>query len=194
MKLSIIHNLLILLTSVVILLSGEAGLSQAANSEINSVYLPVVYKNYIKGFTNPGFENGTESWTVQSNQGDSVVTDSAAHSGQRSAGLGNGNSNRLTSITQQVSVPQAGYVLTYYQWVESPDLCSNSDTRVMVIVSGHPYQHYRICQDSSNAKWVKMNIYLAPYKGQQVDFKLDFQSSTLLNNYLYVDDFSFELP
>lgn len=194
MKLSNIHKLLILLASVVILLAGESRQSHAANSEIYSVYLPVVYKNYIKGFTNSGFENGTESWTVQSNQGDSVVTDAAAHTGQRSAGMGNGNSNRLTSITQQVIVPQSGYVLTYYQWVESPELCSNSNNRVMVIVSGHPYQHYRICQDSSNAKWVKMNIYLAPYKGQQVDFKLEFQSSTILNNYLYVDDFSFELP
>ena len=194
MKLSNTHQLLILFTSVIILLGGEARLSRAANSEIYSVYLPVVYKNYIKGFTNPGFENGTESWTVQSNQGDNVVTDAAAHTGQRSAGLGNGNSHRLTSITQQVIVPQEGYVLTYYQWVESPELCKNSDTHVMVIVGGHPYQHYRICQDSSNAKWAKMNIYLAPYKGQQVDFELEFQSSTILNNYLYVDDFSFELP
>jgi len=179
---------------MVILMGGETRLSHAANSEIYSVYLPVVYKNYIKGFTNPGFENGTESWSVQSNQGDSVVTDAAAHTGQRSAGLGNGNSNRLTSIAQQVIVPQAGYVLTYYQWVESPELCSNNNSRVMVIVSGHPYQHYPICQVSSNAKWAKMKIYLAPYKGQQVDFKLEFQSSTFLNDYLYVDDFSFELP
>ena len=194
MKLTNTHKLLILFIGVIILLGGEARLSQAANSEIYSVYLPVVYKNYIKGFTNPGFENGTESWTVQSNQGDSVVTEAAAHTGQRSAGLGNGNSNRLTSIAQQVIVPQAGYVLTYYQWVESPEMCSNNNSRVMVIVSGHPYQHYQICQDSSNAKWAKMNIYLAPYKGQQVDFKLEFQSSTFLNNYLYVDDFSFELP
>ena len=191
MKLTYTHKLLILFTSVIILLGGEARLSLAANSEI---YLPLVYKNYIKGFTNPGFENGTESWTVQSNQGDSVVTEAAAHSGQRSAGLGNGNSNRLTSITQQVIVPQAGYVLTYYQWIESPEKCSNNNSLVMVIVSEYPYQHYPICQDSSNARWVKMKIYLAPYKGQQVDFKLEFQSSAILNNYIYVDDFSFELP
>ena len=110
---------MILLASLVILLGGEARLSQAANSEIYSVYLPVVYKNYIKGFTNSGFENGTESWTVQSNQGDSVVTDSAAHSGQRSAGLGNGNSNRLTSITQQVSYPGRQAVTVPYIWTST---------------------------------------------------------------------------
>ena len=55
-------------------------------------------------------------------------------------------------------------------------------------------KNYGICQDSDNGKWVEKKIYLAPYKDQTVVFRLEFQSSIILNNYLYVDDFSFQLP
>jgi len=174
-----------------VLFTLEIITSQAVPQKARAVYLPLVYKSYVKGFTNPGFENGTEAWVIQSKQGDSVVMTAAAHNGVRSAALGNGSSNRLASIAQQVEIPQQAYVVTYYQWVESLDSCSGT---LVVSINDQPYQHYNICQDSNNAKWVEMNIYLAPYKGQTVVFRLAYQSSTTLNNYLYVDDFSFQLP
>ena len=64
---------------------------------------------------------------------------------------------------------------------------------MVVTINGEPYEHY-ICKASDKSKWVEMNIYLAPYEGQTVVFRLAYQSSTTLKNYLYVDDFSFEVP
>ena len=186
------YTLFSIFIALTVLFTLEINTSQAVPQKARAVYLPVVNKTYVKGFTNPGFENGTAGWVIQSNQGDSVVTKVAAHNGVRSAALGNGSSSsRLASIAQQVEVPQQSYVVTYYQWVESFDSCSGT---VVVSINDQPYQHYNICQDSNNAKWVEMNIYLAPYKGQTVVFRLAYQSSTTLNNYLYVDDFSFEVP
>ena len=130
---------------------------------------------------------------IQSNQGDNVVTTAAVHTGVRSAALGDGSRNRVAAVAQQVKVPQQAYVVQHYQWVRSLELCP-SNNRVRVYMNGSPYQHYSICQDSNNSKWVAKNIHLAPYKGQSVVFRLEFDSSTILNNYLYVDDFSFGLP
>jgi hypothetical protein len=177
---------------MIILLGGEARLSQAANSEIFSVYLPVVYKNFIKGFTNPGFENGAQGWTVQSNQGDSVVTDAAAHTGQRSAGLGNGTINRVTSISQSVKIPQSAYGIQYYQYVDFPLDCTGKFS-LMVFVNNEPYKHY-ICDDSDKGSWIVQKIHFSSeLKGTTINIKLEFQSSSNQDIYLYVDDFSFQL-
>ena len=145
--------------------------SQAVEGDSTTVYLPGVFYSYDTGFTNPGFEAGTAGWVVLSNQGDNIVTTAAAHSGVRSAALGNGNNNRLASIAQQVAVPYQAYVATYFQMIESLEGCPSND-QVVVYVNDHPYQHYSICQDSNNSKWVEIKIYLAPYKGQTVVFKL----------------------
>lgn len=185
------HKLLVLLPAAILMLTVGTKESQAILNDLEAVYLPVAFNSYVKGFNNPGFEYGTQGWVIQSNQGDSVVTTAAAHNGVRSAALGNGSGNRVASIAQQVKVPQQAYEVQYYQWAESLDSCSGT---VMVSINDQPYQHYNICQDSSNAKWVAKSIYLAPYKGQTVEFRLEYQSSTALNNYLYVDDFSFQVP
>ena len=123
-----------------------------------------------------------------------MVTSKAARSGDHSAGLGNGNVNRLVSIAQQVLVPQQAYVIQYWQWVNSPELCNDTKNVVTVYVNGSPYQHYKICQDSNNSKWVEKKIYLAPFKGKTVVFRLEYNSSTIQHNYIYVDDFSFGVP
>ena len=184
----------ILLLMGILMLSVGIIPSQAVESRSTTVYLPGVFYSHDTGFMNPGFESGTDGWVVQSNQGDNLVSTANARSGVRSAALGNGSDYRLASIAQQVEVPQQAYVATYFQWVESLELCASNNNRVTVIVNGQPYQHYNICQDSDNGKWVEIKIYLAPYRGQTVVFRLEFESSTILNNYLYVDDFSFQLP
>lgn len=178
---------------ILVLILGT-GTTKAYPQNAEQVNLPVVYKTFNTAFTNPGFEQETAGWVVQSNQGDNVVTTAAAHTGINSAGLGNGGSTRVASIAQQVKVPQQDYAVQYWQWAQSPELCQSNSNRVMVYVNGSPYQHYNICKDSNNSKWVVKNIYLAPYKGQTVVFKLEFESFTIPNNYLYVDDFSFESP
>ena len=180
--------------SVALMLVFGTNTTKAYPQNAEQVNLPVVFKTFNTAFTNPGFEQETAGWVVHSNQGDSVVTTAAAHTGIYAAGLGNGGSTRVVSIAQQVKVPQQDYAVQYMQWAQSLEPCNDTKNRVMVYVNGSPYQHYKICQDSNNSKWVVKNIYLAPYKGQTVVFKLEFESSTIPNNYLYVDDFSFESP
>ena len=188
-----IHKLILLLLILFLIPALAAGPSQAGTSNATMVYLPAVFNSYQTGFINPGFESGTDGWVVQSNQGDNVITTANPYSGLRSAGLGNGKNFRLASIAQQVEVPQQAYMVTFYQWVESLELCP-SNNRVTVYINAQPYQQYNICQDSNNSKWIEMEISLAPYKGQTVVFRLEFQSSSILNNYLYVDDFAFSHP
>jgi hypothetical protein len=189
-----LYKLIILVLLVILFLGLGSTNSQAVKSNSLLVHLPVMFYTQFTGFSNPSFESGTDGWVVQSNQGDNVVTTAKARSGMWSAALGNGNNYRLASIAQQVQVPQEAYVVTYFQWVESLELCASNNNRVTVLVNSQPYQHYNVCQDSDNGKWVERKIYLAPYKGQTVVFRLEFQSSSILNNYLYVDDFSFEVP
>ena len=186
-------RVLIPLTIIVLVFCLAPGSTHAAQQNASTIYLPAMFYSYFTGFTNHSFESGTSGWVVQSNQADQVVTTAAARTGVRSAALGNGDNYRVASIAQQVTVPQQEYVVAYYQWVESLELCP-SNNRVMVYINGAPYQHYSICGDSNNGKWVKIRIHLAPYRGQTVVFRLEFESSTILNNYLYMDDFSFEMP
>jgi hypothetical protein len=186
-------RILLSLIIIVLVFSLAPVGTHAAQQNASTIYIPALFYSYITGFTNHSFESGTSGWVVQSNQADQVVTTAAARTGVRSAALGNGNNYRVSSIAQQVTIPQHEYVVAYYQWVESLELCP-SNNRVMVYINGAPYQHYSICGDSNNGKWVKIRIHLAPYKGQTVVFRLEFESSTILNNYLYVDDFSFEAP
>jgi len=191
MKISNIFNQLILVAIVVFLLGSEARLSQAANYEFTNAYLPLVYKNYIKGFTNPGFEIGIEGWIISSNQGDSLLTNSAAHTGQYSAGLGNGGKDRVTSIAQRVKVPQSAYGVQYYQYIDIPDGCP-SDFRLMVFVNNEAYKHY-ICKEGDKGSWLAQDLHLSQLKGTTFDLKLEFQSGSNQDLSLYVDDFSFLL-
>lgn len=156
-------------------------------------YLPLVFKNYVKGFSNPGFEHGSQDWDLQSNQGDDVVSSAAAYTGSYSAVLGDGSSNRSTSVSQLVKIPDSAYVVQYFQWMQTQEACPGT-SQVRVLVNNQPYQHYGICKVSTTGQWGVFKIYLAPYKGQVVDFRLEFTSSGTSGNILYVDDFSFTLP
>ncbi len=187
----------IILAAVFMLLSGVQlelpGTPTFDQDQEQVVYLPGVFRNYVPGFTEPGFENGGQAWEVQSNQGDGVVTNAAAHSGSYSAALGDGSGSRTASISQEISIPEQAYAVQYYQWARSLQACPGMN-RLMVYVNGQPYQHYSICQGDENSTWVPVNLYLAPYKGQRVDFRLEFESSNTNGDILYVDDFSFGVP
>lgn len=178
---------------VALLLAAATGVSLAGLEMDNPLYLPVTFNDSIKGFTNPGFEYGSAGWLVQSNQGDDVVTTAAAHTGQWSAGLGNGANNRVASIAQKLKVPVDAYLVQYFQKLDFPGTCPDG-MQLMVLVNDQPYQHY-ICHEIDKGLWITQDIYLAPqYRGREVEFKLEFQSAAGQDIYLYVDDFSFELP
>ncbi|MGW8225693.1 MAG: hypothetical protein ACWGOY_08165 [Anaerolineales bacterium] len=168
--------------------------SKARQTQTVFANLPLVFNNYVKGFSNPGFENGSEGWFMQSNQGDNLVTAETAHTGSYSAALGNGNGNRIASISQQVIVPQQVYVVQYFQLIQSLEDCPGSN-QLMVYVNNQPYQHYSICQDDDSQTWEKFRIYLAPdYRGKSVEIRLTYTSGVSSDSSLYVDDFSFDLP
>lgn len=155
-----------------------------------SIYLPIIIDRV---FINPGFEEGSIGWELQSNQGDNMVTTTESHAGLHSAALGNGASHRIASLSQVVTVPFDSYAVSYYQKITSTENCPSKNV-VNVYINTHIYQHYNICSDSSSTDWVKKVIYLAPYTGQRVIFRLQFASSDSSGNHIYVDDFAFESP
>lgn len=186
-------KLMILMLGVGMLLAAATGVSLAGLEMVNPVYLPITFNDLIKGFTNPGFEYGAVGWVVQSNQGGDVVTTEAAHTGQWSAGLGNGASDRMTSISQQIKVLEEAYLIQYFQRVDFPGACP-SEMQLMFLVNNQPYKHY-ICNEIDKGQWVIQDIYLSPeYRGREVEFKLQFQSEAGQDINLYVDDFTLDIP
>lgn len=148
-------------------------------------------------FTNPGFEQGTAGWVVQSNQGDNVVTNTKAHTGLYSAALGNRTNNRTASIAQQVFVPFDRYTVQYYQLVDSDEICPPGSQRydyVTIFVNGSFIDDYNICKGISSPNWEKWFINLSPYKGSSVVLMLQFTGDGTLASAVYVDDFSFIFP
>jgi hypothetical protein len=173
-----------------ILLAASAGISRAHAADY-VVYLAVVFKNYVKGFTIPGFESGTQGWSIQSNQGGDVVTAVQGNTGQWSAGLGNGAANRVASISQTVKDPRGAYAIQYYLYIDFPINCPE-DFRLMVFIDDAPYKHYQ-CTQGDKASWSAQDFHLSHLKGMTIDIKLEFQSGSGQDLYLYLDDFAFQL-
>ena len=182
-------NLVIMVLIVLVSIFLSAGTQRGGSKSLDAVYLPGVFNSYIKGLTNPGFEYGSQGWVVQTNQGDEVITLAAAHTGIRSAGLGNGAQHRVTAISQKIDVPQSAWGIRYYQLVEFQDGCPDLN----VIINSEIYKHY-ICKPGDKGNWIIQDLGLEPsLRGATIDFKLQFQSSDMDGVFLYVDDFGFLL-
>ena len=136
---------------------------------------------------NPGFEQGQTGWTFQSNQGDPIVVSTFSHTGSFSAALGDGRNNRIASIAQQFTVPFNQYNLVYWQYIKSVKLCGDY---VTVYVNWIQFISRDIC-NAINPVWSKASFNLQSYRGQTIDFRMEFRSDGNTPSFFYVDDFTF---
>ncbi len=145
---------------------------------------------------NSGFESSPDhcnGWVCTSNQGDSVVTDDRAYNGNWSAGLGNGANNRVASISQQINVPNDRYMLEYFQYVNSNELCNGKFDYITIYINGMYFTDYNICRDF-NGNWNRFLLNLISYRGDTIVFRMEFHSDGNVATYVYEDDFSFKNP
>jgi hypothetical protein len=140
---------------------------------------------------NPGFENGSTGWVFQSNQGDPIRVSPFAHSGSFSAALGNGNHNRVASISQQFTVPFNNYNLQYWQYIQSNEVCGTPFDVVTIYINGANFQSFNVCSGLNSLDWSRAIINLISYRGDTIVFRMEFTSDGNTQSFFYVDDFSF---
>jgi hypothetical protein len=182
---------------------------------VNKLYLPQVYRTdptatptptrtptptptrtpAPKSFDNPGFEDGNTGWVFQSNQGDDVRTNNTAYNGNWSSDLGNGNHNRVASISQEITVPTDRDEVRYYRRSNSNEICGNRYDYISIFIDGVKVDGYNICRDLNTGNgWQVQFIDLSSYRGETVVFRMEFRSDQAITSTVYVDDFSFQNP
>ena len=164
----------------------------AALSAANqSIYLPLVIKAGETGssaIVNGDFEAGRSGWIeyedsaffdfvliVQKKDLPSGIT---PYDGDWVAWLG-GDSELITYIEQEISIPAPDAELVYWHWVDSIDGCDASYGGVYlndVLVDQHP-----LCVSSATGGWVMRTVDLSAYAGQVA--MLRFWSQTVIENY-----------
>jgi hypothetical protein len=204
-----------LILTAAILLIMVIGVTWAAPLVAGPVYLPLVPKQPtytptvtptptrtptptptrtatpVSPIVNPWFEDGSTGWVFQSNQGDPVRVSPFAHSGSFSAALGNGEDNRIASISQQFKVPFNSYNLQYWKNIQSLETCGLAFDVVRAYVNGVQVDSFNVCSGLNNLDWTKQILNLVSYRGLNIVFRLEFTSDDNTASYFYVDDFSF---
>ena len=135
---------------------------------------------------NPSFEQGTTGWFFI----EAYLTSSWAYNGKYSAVLGNGDHSRTASIFQRFTVPYNQYNLQYWQFTESNEICSSGIfDKIVIYVDGHTKYTNKICDDLNGFdNWI---LNLVDYRGDTIDFKMEFISDGSIKSIVYVDDFTF---
>lgn len=183
--------------TIVLLASALPAMAGILNG--GPVYLPIILtaKGDIK---NPGFEQGQTGWSFYANDGGSIVTTLQKHSGQYSARLGSATQNsREAWISQQVTVPNDRYMLTYWHYIDSQESYCPQFSKwdyISVLVNDIEVAYYNLCTlEDEDPAWIKQTFNLSGYRGPTpINLKIRFISDTTNPSDIYVDDFAFVSP
>jgi hypothetical protein len=161
------------------------------------IYLPIVNKSEpfrLNVVVNGDFEAGRTDWIeyedspyfnfpliVHENDLSSPIK---PFNGSWVAWLG-GDSELITYIEQQVTIPESSPELVYWHWVDSRFDCDDSFGGV--VINETYVDYYLLCSDTDTGGWVKRTVDLNAFAGQTV--VLWVFSRTEVDNYssLYID-------
>jgi len=187
---------------------GTGGKSPWSNSQSVVVivlkYLPLLVRNVGTGapggaIVNGDFESGRTAWTESSLKGLPIIMESfpsymTAHSGTWAAWLG-GEDDEVSSIGQQITVPNGKSYLTYWHWIDSQDFCGSGSTHydvANVVINGSVVDLYDLCLLMNTGSWTRHVVDLNTYAGQSVSLRIEVKTDVSLNSNLFVDDVSFQ--
>ncbi len=148
---------------------------------------------------NGGFENGSFApWVIDGTINTPVVTTTQSHSGAYSALLGTlsgaeplGNS----SFYQQIVVPAAGGVLSFWYWPFTTDSVTFDWQDAYVTNSSGTILATIFHQASNSQTWTNQKFDLTPWAGQTVRIKfLVHEDGFGDDTAMYVDDISLNVP
>lgn len=147
---------------------------------------PLVNGDFEQGAGVGWSESSTHNYLLVFN--DDVLSGLVAHSGTWLGWLG-GDNSEVATLQQQVTVPAAAPVLSFFHYIESEDACNFDYASVMV--NGSTVSTYTLCVDEETPDWQHVTINLSAYAGQNVSLAFTVANdSTLLSN-LFIDDVSF---
>jgi hypothetical protein len=163
----------------------------------NTLYLPIVIKAPvapINAVVNGDFEAGRTGWIEYEDSPyfsyplivheSEVPLPIEAYNGVWLAWLG-GDSDLITYIEQEVTIPEVSPELVYWLWIDSMFDCDDSVGGV--IIDETYVDLYNLCADTDTKGWVKRTVDLNDYAGQTV--RLRIFSWTDVDNFssLYID-------
>jgi hypothetical protein len=148
---------------------------------------------------NPGFEQGLAGWTFNWNTAVPIVTDTKAHTGQKSSALGDNTlptgNGRRASIVQSLTVPSDQPFLLFWSYFISGDDCldePNPDDLIgdylIVSINNDRVIFWQVCQ-TADGPWKVRSVDLNAFKGQLVWLKVEYTSDYTIPSAAYVDDF-----
>lgn len=187
-----------------------AGAPQVVSAILaNSIYMPVVLKaeptltptptatptrtptptatKVPSPIVNPGFEQGEYGWDFDN---EAYVTGVWAYNGHYSAALGDGTNDHFAAIEQTITVPYNQYNIQWYQYTNTNEICGSTYyDYYIVLINGRGFETNNICREFNGIS--KHIVNLVNYRGQTVDFRIEYISDDNIGTKFYVDDFSF---
>lgn len=174
-----------------------------STSTSDLAYLPLIARQPtpmptpqpVRSLQNGNFEAGANAgWTEHTliNTGGFVLKKSALgitpHSGSYAVRLGN-NSEEVSVIEQDVTVPSGSPVLHYWIQGKSSDFCGFDYGGV--IVNDQVVDKIDLCKTTASKKWQQRTVNLAAYAGQTVNLQFRAENDGTTPSTLFVDDVSF---
>jgi hypothetical protein len=143
-------------------------------------------------FPNGDFEQGPMIWTEFSTHGWELITqflNVIPYDGKWAVWLG-GDSDEISYIEQQVTVPINLPYMSYWYWIDSEDVCGNDFGRVLV--NSNQVYAYDLCEANNTNGWVQKVIDLRAYAGQSVLIQIGAECNATLISHLFIDHVGFQ--
>jgi len=162
----------------------------------NTLYLPLIQSPapapVVNPFLNPGFEQGSLSWTQSSTGGWDLILQSTeapvtALGGSWLAWLG-GAYNETAVLSQTITISASAPYLHFWFWSASEDYCGFD--YFYVGVNGNYFSSSTLCSTNNTGGWVEKVVNLSAYVGSNKTVQLKVVTDSSLNSNVFLDDFS----
>ncbi len=146
---------------------------------------------------NGDFESGPGIWIEASSQAllplviETNLVNLPPHSGNFGTWLC-GATNEVSSVSQQVIVPQGAPILIYWRWIDSIAPCGDHEGEILV--NGNIRDHFNLCADTDTTGWDRQIVDLNNFRGQTVTLEIrgNCNSPDERVSNLFLDDFTFQ--
>lgn len=142
------------------------------------------------GIVNGDFESGPTGWVEYSLQGWPIMLHKddlpvSPHGGNWAAWLGRSN-DEISYISQTVTIPSRNAALTFWEWIDSNDVCGCDFAWVRI--NNVNAETIDLCWDNNSGSWVRRTVDLSAYAGQTVSLQIRVETDDSLHSNYLVDD------
>jgi hypothetical protein len=178
----------------------------AAGGPAVSLFLPLLENSCSVPIPNGDFEQGRTLWIESSlhppDQFPLVVTRDYINAFSPGLGPRGGNwaawlcgiDAEVSSISQQLTVPAACPILSYWHWIDSAAPCGTHSARVVVTLDGNSLalDAFDLCSEKNTRGWAHRQVDLRPYAGRSVKMEIEADCRFADYSSLFLDDLAFQ--